>query len=127
MVQSHLMDAYAQAKRIHQLLNEILDLTKQLADAVDRDDKVSIQMLLSMRQTPIGQLKQADRILAEWHASLSSAPLDQEQSTARQPSQILPLLEEQQASNQRLLKQVRALDEAVNRKLTREHSIYNPA
>lgn len=122
------MDAYAQARRISQLLNEILDLTRQLADAVDRDDKVSIQMLLSMRQTPINQLKQADQTLAELCATLpSAASVQGEDPMAQQTSEKMPPLPEQLASNQRLLKQVRELDEAVNRKLARENSVYNPA
>ena len=47
-----LMDAHVQLKRIYTALNEALDLTRQLADAVDRDDQISAQVLISMRQEP---------------------------------------------------------------------------
>ena len=47
-----LLDAHVQLKRIYAALNEALDLTRQLADAVDRDDQVSVRMLISMRQEP---------------------------------------------------------------------------
>ena len=42
-----LMDAHVQLKRIYTALNEALDLTRQLADAVDRDDHIAAQMLVS--------------------------------------------------------------------------------
>ena len=51
-----LMDAHVQLKRIYTALNEALDLTRQLADAVDRDDHIAAQMLVSMRQEPIDKL-----------------------------------------------------------------------
>ena len=54
-----LMDAHVQLKRIYTALNEALDLTRQLADAVDRDDHIAAQMLVSMRQEPTDKL--ADR------------------------------------------------------------------
>lgn len=52
MEASALMDAHVQLKRIYTALNEALDLTRQLADAVDRDDQVATQMLIAMRQEP---------------------------------------------------------------------------
>ena len=54
-----LMDAHVQLKRIYTALNEALDLTRQLADAVDRDDHIAAQMLVSMREEPVHRLRQA--------------------------------------------------------------------
>ena len=39
------------------LLNEVSDLTKQLADAIDRKDQVSVQMVLAMRDGPIRAMR----------------------------------------------------------------------
>ena len=58
-----LMDAHVQLKRIYTALNEALDLTRQLADAVDRDDQISAQMLISMRQEPTDKLARAQQAL----------------------------------------------------------------
>ena len=52
MEASILLDAHVQAKRIYNLLNEVMDVSRQMAEAVDRDDQVAIQMLVSMREEP---------------------------------------------------------------------------
>ena len=39
------------------LLNEASDRTKQLADAIDRKDQVSVQMVLAMRDGPIRAMR----------------------------------------------------------------------
>ena len=49
MTASQLLDAQVQEKRRYALLSELFDLTKQLAEAVDRDDEIATRMLLSMR------------------------------------------------------------------------------
>ena len=46
-----LLDAHVQLKRVYTALNEALDLTRQMADAADRNDEVAAQLLVSMRQT----------------------------------------------------------------------------
>ena len=65
MEASALMDAHVQLKRIYTALNEALDLTRQLADAVDRDDQVATQMLIAMRQEPTDKLAGAHQVLAQ--------------------------------------------------------------
>ena len=65
-----LMDAHVQLKRIYTALNEALDLTRQLADAVDRDDQISAQMLISMRQEPTDKLARAQQALEQQRRSL---------------------------------------------------------
>jgi hypothetical protein len=44
-------------------LAEFEDLTRQLAEALDRRDEISVQMLLNMRAEPANQLQEADRQL----------------------------------------------------------------
>ena len=57
METSALMDAHVQAKRIYNLLNEVMDLSRQMAEAMDRDDQVAIRMLVSMREEPVRKLR----------------------------------------------------------------------
>ena len=49
MEEKTVMDALVQMKRTGNLLNELLDLTRQLGESIDRNDQVSTQMLIAMR------------------------------------------------------------------------------
>lgn len=127
MEASTLLDAHVQAKRIYNLLNEVMDVSRQMAEAMDRDDQVAIQMLVSMREEPIRRLRQARQALEEQRDAL-------EPETAQRLSQLLngeaaeteaeAPLAAQVGANRRLLEQVLELDRVLNRKLTREESIY---
>ena len=65
MEEKTVMDALVQMKRTGNLLNELWDLTQQLGQSIDRSDHVSIQMLLAMREDPLGKLQAADQALRE--------------------------------------------------------------
>ena len=131
MEASALLDAHVQLKRTYAALNEALDLTRQLADAVDRNDQVAVQMLVSMRQEPTDKLARAQQALGQQKAALSEtdrARLDAllkgaAAETAEETAEESPLAN-QVGLNQRVLKQLVDLDQIVNRKLTREKSIY---
>ena len=71
MTASQLLDAQVQEKRRYALLSELFDLTKQLAEAVDRDDEIATRMLLSMREEPLEKMRQVEENLARQRASLS--------------------------------------------------------
>ena len=64
------MDALVLMKRTGNLLNEMEDLTKQIAESIDRNDRVSMEMLVAMREEPLGKLHEADRILREQLADM---------------------------------------------------------
>ncbi len=122
-----LLDALVQLKKIYAALNEALDLTRQLAEAVDRDDQITIRMLVSMRQEPTDKLARAHQALDQQKAALSEA--DRERLSAILKGDVRPEPEEaalaaQAAQNQRTLKQLVDLDRVVNRTLAREKSIY---
>ena len=127
MEASTLMDAHVQVKRIYNLLNEIMDVSRQMAEAMDRDDQVAIQMLVSMRQEPTDKLARAQQALGQQKAALSEtdrARLDALlKGAAAETAEESPLAN-QVGLNQRVLKQLVDLDQIVNRKLTREKSIY---
>lgn len=128
MEASTLMDAHVQAKRIYNLLNEVMDVSRQMAEAVDRNDQVAIQMLVSMREEPVRKLRQARQALVEQRDSLEpekAQRLSQLLNGAEAETEAEQPLAAQVGTNRRLLSQVLELDQILNRKLTREESIYN--
>lgn len=118
-------------KRIGNLFNEVTELSKQLADAVDRRDEVSIKMIIAMRSEPIEKLTIADRALRELLVALDDgeevarirAILNGESEYAVGEQE--KILAEQAALNIRTHRRMMELDEVVNRKIAREKSIYN--
>lgn len=131
MDEKTVMDALVQMKRTGNLLNELWDLTQQLGQSIDRNDQVSIQMLIAMREDPLGKLQAADQALRD---QLEILP-DREDARrlagmlnggppadpAQKPQQMLC---EQVASNNRRLKQIIDLDRMLNQRLGREKSAY---
>lgn len=122
-----MMDALVQLKRMGNLLNEVQDLSRQMAEALDRDDRVSVEMLAGLRREPINKLTDAKRVLEEQAEALPeeegrrlAALLDG--APAAEESERM--LADQVAANRRRLDQVLALDKTLNQKLTREKSIY---
>lgn len=127
MEASTLLDAHVQAKRIYNLLNEVMDVSRQMAEAMDRDDQVAIQMLVSMREEPVHRLRQARRALEEQRDALEpeeALRLTQLLNGEEAKTEAEAPLAAQIGANRRLLEQVLELDRVLNRKLTREKSIY---
>lgn len=127
MDEAALMNALVQTKRIYGLLNEVMDISRQMAEAVDRDDQVAIQMLVSMREEPVRRLRQARLALREQRDALApemSGRLSQLLNGGEAETQAEAPLVTQVAVNRRLLEQVLELDKVLNRKLTRGESIY---
>ena len=127
MEASALLDAHVQLKRIYTALSEALDLTRQLADAVDRDDRIAVQMLVSMRQEPTDKLAAAHQALEQQRQSLPEEEgrrLAALLNGAEAETEAEAPLAAQAGANQRVLKQLVEIDRVVNRKLAREKSIY---
>ena len=127
MAEMKWLDAQVQLKRMYNLLGEVESLTRQLAEAVDRSDQVTVELLLGMREDPIRQLDAARTALR----AVAQAPETPESSRLREllrggPAQTEAetVLSQQVAQNDRLLERVRTLDRVVNQKLTREQSVY---
>lgn len=130
MEEKAVMDALVQMKRTGNLLNELTDLTQQLGQAIDRDDQVSIQMLIAMREEPLAKLQAADQALRE---QLEALP-DREEAAqlaavlnggpVEDGDRTLKMLCDQVALNQRRLKQVMDLDRMLNQRMGREKSAY---
>ena len=127
MTASQLLDAQVQEKRRYALLSELFDLTKQLAEAVDRDDEIATRMLLSMREEPLEKMRQVEENLTRQRASLSEEDgrrLSELLSGAQARQAEETALSDQVGTNRRLLSQLVELDKRVNKKVTGEKSIY---
>lgn len=127
MTASQLLDAQVQEKRRYALLSELFDLTKQLAEAVDRDDEIATRMLLSMREEPLEKMRQVEETLTRQRESLSEEDgrrLRELLSGAQARQAEETALSEQVGTNRRLLSQLVELDKRVNKKVTGEKSIY---
>ena len=112
---------------MYALLVEGLDLTRQLADAVDRGDPVAMRLVLSMRAEPFEKMRSVRRFLEEQKDSLSledSARLvDLLNGGAIQQGEESPLAE-QVAINRRLMTQLFEMDKVVSLKLGKDESHY---
>lgn len=130
MTEKAVMDALVQMKRTGNLLNELEDLTQQLAQSIDRNDQVSTQMLIAMREEPLAKLQAADKALREQLEALN----DREEARAlaallnggdAEPGErAQQMLQEQVAANLRRLKQIMTVDRVLNQRLGREQSAY---
>lgn len=69
-----LQKALSLEKRMYALLNEAFDISKQLAEAIERGDQVTIRILLSMRREPLESLRRIRRALEEQRDALAPAP-----------------------------------------------------
>jgi len=68
-----LQKALSLEKRMYALLNEAFDISKQLAEAIERGDQVTIRILLSMRREPLESLRRIRRALEEQRDALAPA------------------------------------------------------
>ena len=58
MTKSDWLDLTVLERRKYNLLSEVMDLSQQLGEALDRNDDVSVRLLVSMRQDPILRLEE---------------------------------------------------------------------
>ena len=127
MEDSVLLEAQIQQKKMHNLLSELMDLTRQLMEAADRGDEVTIQLLVGMRNDPLEKMRtvrwaleqQRDSLRPEEGQRLASllnggAP----ENEAEKP------LANQVAVNNRLLKELIEYDRRLSLKIAQEDSVY---
>lgn len=133
MTEKTVMDALVQMKRTGNLLNELEDLTRQLGQAIDRNDQVSMQMLVAMREEPLGKLQAADQAVREQLEALhggdeaaSLAAMLNGGPPAQPGERTQQMLCEQVAANRRRLNQIIELDKVLNQRLGRENTASQP-
>ena len=105
-----------QLKRRYSLLIQIDHLTQQMSDALNRDDEVSFQMLLSMRQEPILYLKESDKILLDLKSELPQNIVKRWQeleNNAEPIGQEETLFKQQINQNRRLLERLVPFDNRI--------------
>ncbi|MET0017027.1 hypothetical protein [Oscillibacter sp.] len=123
-----LAGSLALERRIFRKLNETMEITRELAEAVDREDQVSVKMLLSSRQAPLLEMQELNAAMELKRCDLSGmdeAAFDRlitEGGAPETPAE--KEVAEQMALNRRILNQLAELDRRVNEKLCREKSVY---
>ena len=131
MTEKTVMDALVQMKRTGNLLNELEDLTRQIGQSIDRNDQVSLEMLIAMREEPLGKLQAADQAIRD-QLELLTDKLEAAQLAsmlngglpADSGARVQQQLCEQVAVNNRRLKRIMELDRQLNERLARENSVY---
>lgn len=123
-----LINAMVQAKRMGGALGEVWDYSQQLAEAVDRDDQVSVRLVLSMREEPLAKVRVADKALRAQRDALKdeadrarfSQLLNGEEEGAGEEAALAGLM----AQNRRLYQKVMDLENRLNKKVSREKSVF---
>lgn len=127
MTKGEWLDLTVLERKKYNLLSEVMDVSRQMGEAMDRNDDVSVRMLVAMRQEPILRLKELQQAGA---ASLEGlTPEDQDRVKAlREGSDPRGAEEEayctQAGSACRLLERVLELDQRLNRRLAGGDSFY---
>lgn len=127
MTKNDWLDLTVLERRKYNLLSEVMDLSRQLGDAMDRNDDVSIRLLLSMRQEPILQLEELKKTSLLKRESLT--PEERERVAAviagsSSPEEGAEACFEEAGRCRRLLERVIELDRRLNRRLAGKNSFY---
>lgn len=114
-------------RKKYNLLVEVQDATRQLAETLDRNDQVAVRMMVAMRQDPIRHLAEVDNGEKTRRAALpeednrrvedllkGGEPQDDEERAFM----------EQAGKTRRLLEQVIELDRRINIRMAGDHSFY---
>ena len=122
-----LLDLQVLERKKYNLLNDVMDLSQQLATAMDRNDQVSVRMLVAMRQDPLTQLEEVKHNLSR--RLLEFSPDDQDLAHRLLQGEAGSSLREQAVAdqsnvNRRLLERIIELDRRLNHRLTGDKSYY---
>lgn len=114
-------------KRINAKLNEVMGITRELAEAVSRRDRVAVQMLISTRHQPVLELQDLHAMAQLKRCDLSGE--DEQQfdrlfSGGDTYTEVEAVLTGQLAANHRLLERVVEMDRRVSEQMCREKSYY---
>lgn len=121
--------ALAVERRMYTLLLEVMEITDDLTQAVDRQDQVSVRMSLGMRKDSLRLLMQCKEELQIQCSHLD--PEASEQLTKilnNHPCDEIPassVLSQQVERNQALLRRIIQRDQAVSQRLGGKRSFYS--
>lgn len=127
MTKSEWLDLTVLERKKYNLLSEVMDVSRQMGEALDRNDDVSVRMLVAMRQEPILRLEEVRQAVAARLEGLS--PEDRERAGALREGAGPQGAEEeaycaQAGSARRLLERVLELDRRLSRRLAGDNSFY---
>lgn len=118
--------AMSAEQKMYTALSEVMELTGELADAFQRQDQVSVQMFLGMRQEPIDRLESCKAMLERQCLQL---PSEQRQILrgilqGQTPPPQAQALGELVQKNKRLLDRILEVDRRLNLRIGGENSFY---
>ena len=127
MTKGDWLDLTVMERKKYNCLSEVMDLSRQMGEALDRNDDVSMRILVAMRQDPLLQLEELKQAIAAKMERLS--PEDRERA-AELGQGAAPQGEEettyhsQAGAARRLLERTIEMDERLNRRLAGGESFY---
>ena len=128
MLSKQELDAALAAERaMYRALSEVQDITRELLDAVDRQDQVSVRLFLSMRQEQINQLRDQKELLKKQCGGLPKEEGDRLRQilSGKKPAGVEgEALSLQVERNRALLERTLQADKALSRRLAGRESFY---
>lgn len=127
MTKSDWMDLTVLERKKYNCLSEVMDLSRQLSEVLDRNDGVSARMLVAMREEPLLRLQELKEAVAFKRESLTAEERERVAALAEggaPRNEDETVYQNQVGSVRRLLERVIELDERLNRRMAGENSFY---
>lgn len=131
MIPNQQLDAaIATQRKLYTCLTEILELTQEMSQALQRQDQVSLRMFLSMRQDEINRAVGYRAVLHRQWSQLPAQSGELLRGLAAGDSHLSPsspsetALLEQAKKNKALLVRIQSLDQVVSQRLGGPNSFY---
>ena len=127
MTRSDWLDLTVLERKKYNLLSEVMDLSQQLGEALDRSDDVSVRLLVSMRQDPILRLEEIKAAIGSKRDSMPPEEWERvnDLNGAAQPrDEDETVYLNQVGSVRRILERVLELDQRLNRRMAGNDSFY---
>ncbi len=127
MTRGDWLDLTVLERKKYNCLSEVMDLSRQMGEALDRNDDVSVRMLLAMREEPLLQLRELKLAI---DAKKENLPPEARERVTALGQGADPQGEEettyhsQAGAARRLLERIIELDERLNRRLAGKDSFY---
>lgn len=121
------LDLSVLERKKYNCLSEVMDESQQMAEALDRNDEVSVRMLLALRQEPIlrlAELKQAIQTKRESLTPEERERISQLDAGASPREEGEEGYAKQAGIARRLLERVVELDRRISLRLAGENSFY---
>lgn len=127
MTRSDWLDLTVLERKKYNLLSEVMDLSQQLGEALDRSDDVSVRLLVSMRQDPILRLEEIKAAIGSKRDSMPPEEWERvnDLNGGAQPRDEDETVYLNQVGNvRRILERVLELDQRLNRRMAGDDSFY---